>query len=157
VRAQDLVIQRWLVRGPVPSENDSLRVARDYLGGNETTALPTVGDEGWIEVGSDPFGRLDLNEVFAGESTAWTAAYAHTYVFAPEDRTVLLVADSDDDLVAFVNGQRVWLNIVARGLGRGDADAPGTAHPPEHHRQHGPDEGPAHPRLHQEQAPQLTQ
>jgi alpha-mannosidase len=119
VRAQDLVIQRWLVRGPVPSENDSLRVARDYLDGNETTALPTVGDEGWIEVGTDPFGRLDLNEVFAGASTAWSAAYAHIYVFSPEDRTVLLVADSDDDLVAFVNGQRVWLNIVARGLGRG--------------------------------------
>ncbi len=116
---QDRVIQRWLVRGPLPAPQDQAeRVARDHLGG-EGAALPNVEDEGWREVRASAAGGLDLNEVFEGQSTAWSAAYAHTYVFAPEDRTVLLVADSDDDLVIRVNGQRVWVNEVARGLGRG--------------------------------------
>lgn len=119
LNAQDLVIQRWLILGPVPSDTGASRVVEDYVGG-EVDLLPTVGDEGWIEVDTDAFGRLNLNNVFEGQSTAWSAAYAHTYVFAPDDRTVLLVADSDDDLVVRVNGQRVWVNEVARGLGRGN-------------------------------------
>jgi len=117
-QAQDLVIQRWLLNGPIASDTGATRVVTDYLGG-ESSLLPTVGDEGWVEVEADPFGRLDLNGIYEGMSTAWSAAYAHSYVFAPEDRTVLLIADSDDDLVVRVNGQRVWVNEVARGLGRG--------------------------------------
>ncbi len=116
--AQDLVIQRWLIKGPLSAPDGVGRVERDYLGG-EASIMPTVGDEGWAEVEADEFGRLDLNEVFAGQSTAWSAAYAHTWVFAPQDRTLLLIADSDDDLVVRLNGQPVWTNVVARGLGRG--------------------------------------
>ncbi len=119
VQGQDLVIQRWLLNGPIASDTGSTRIVADYIGG-EAELLPTVGDEGWVEVEADAFGRLDLNAVYEGMSTAWSAAYAHTYVFAPEDRTVLLVADSDDDLVVRINGQRVWVNEVARGLGRGN-------------------------------------
>ncbi len=116
---QDLVIQRWLIHGPLPAPEDQAeRVVRDHLGG-EATALPNLMDEGWREVSADGSGGLDLNVAFEGRSTAWSAGYAHTYVFAPEDRTVLLVADSDDDLVVRVNGQRVWVNEVARGLGGG--------------------------------------
>jgi hypothetical protein len=119
IRGQDLVIQRWLLNGPMPSDTGATRVVADYIGG-EPGLLPTLGDEGWIEVEADAFGRLDLNAVYVGTSTASSAAYAHTYVFAPEDRTVLLIADSDDDLVVRVNGQRVWVNEVARGLGGGN-------------------------------------
>jgi hypothetical protein len=118
-QAQELVIERWLINGPIPAPADSSRVIRDYLGG-EASAMPTVGDHGWREIATDAFGRVDLNDVFAGSSAAWSAAYAHAYVFSPEDRTVLLVGDSDDDLTVHVNGQRVWLNVVARGLGRGN-------------------------------------
>jgi len=118
-RGQDLVIQRWLLNGPIASDTGATRVVADYIGG-EAGLLPTIGDEGWIEVEADAFGRLDLNNVYEGQSTAWSAAYAHTYVFAPEDRTVLLIADSDDDLVVRINGQRVWVNEVARGLGLGN-------------------------------------
>jgi alpha-mannosidase len=116
--SQDLVVQRWLLYGPIPAPDDSGRVERDYLAG-ERTSLPNIGDEGWREAEADEWGRLNLNDVFRGEATEWSAAYVHTYVYCPEDRTVLLIADSDDDLVVRLNGQRVWVNVVARGLGRG--------------------------------------
>ncbi|KPK82053.1 MAG: hypothetical protein AMS25_04015 [Gemmatimonas sp. SM23_52] len=103
--SQDLVVQRWLLYGPISAPDDS--------------SLPNIGDEGWREAEADEWGRLNLNDVFRGEATEWSAAYVHTYVYCPEDRTILLIADSDDDLVARVNGQRVWVNVVARGLGRG--------------------------------------
>ncbi|MGD2154092.1 MAG: glycoside hydrolase family 38 C-terminal domain-containing protein [Gemmatimonadales bacterium] len=112
------MITKWLIHGPIPSGRDEARIMTDQLGG-EASAMPTLGDEGWVEAETDPFGRLDLNEVFAGQATEWSAVYAHVYAFAPEDRTLLLVADSDDDLVIHVNGQRVWVNEVARGLGTG--------------------------------------
>ncbi|UCC84430.1 MAG: alpha-mannosidase [Gemmatimonadota bacterium] len=118
LRSQDLVIKKWLVSGPIPSGRGEERVLADQLGG-DASSMPTLGDEGWVEAETDPFGRLNLNEVFAGQATEWSAAYGHVYVFAPEDRTLLLVADSDDDLVIHVNGQRVWVNEVARGLGTG--------------------------------------
>jgi alpha-mannosidase len=118
LRSQDLVITKWLIYGPVPSGRGQGRLAEDHLGG-VSEALPTIGDAGWVEAETDPFGRLNLNDVFAGRATEWSAAYGHVYVFAPEDRTLLLVADSDDDLVVYVNGQRVWVNEVARGLGMG--------------------------------------
>lgn len=118
VSAQQVVVERWLVTGPLRAPADTGRVERDYLGG-AASAMPTIGDEGWVEVDADSLGRVNLNTVLAGETTEWSAAYAHVYVFAPEDRTVLLIADSDDDLVVRVNGQRVWIREVARGLGGG--------------------------------------
>ncbi|NIR46417.1 MAG: alpha-mannosidase [Gemmatimonadetes bacterium] len=118
VLAQEIDVRRWLVYGPVPAPAGSARVVRDYLDG-AASAMPTLGDEGWLEASADSAARLDLNRVFAGGTTEWSAAYAHTYVFAPEDRTVLLIADSDDDLVVRLNGQRLWVHEVARGLGFG--------------------------------------
>jgi len=117
-QAQEVAIERWLVAGPFSAPADHDRVVADYLGG-ESSTMPNFGDQGWRETQAGATGRLDLNTVFAGESTAWTAAYAHTYIFSTEDRTVLLVADSDDDLVVRLNGQRIWVNEVARGLGGG--------------------------------------
>lgn len=118
LRAQDLPIRRWLVRGPVRAAAGPLQ---DYLGG-EATVLP---DSGHIVAGgaffpadADSLGGMDLNRVFTG-STDGTAAYAHAYMFSPEDRTVLLVMDSDDDLVAWINGQRIWVHVVARGMTSG--------------------------------------
>jgi alpha-mannosidase len=120
-RAQDLAIRRWLVLGPIPTDSGAMRVARDYLGG-EATILPDSGEARagatFQPVAADSLGGIDLLKVYAN-STDHAAAYAHTYVFSPEDRTVLLVLDSDDDLVAWLDGQRVWVHIVARGLRSG--------------------------------------
>ena len=126
VRGQDLPIRRWLVRGPIRTDSGATRLTRDYLG-SETTVLPDSGDVigggPFMPVDADSLGGIDLQRVFAG-STDYAAAYTHAYVWAPEDRTVLLVMDSDDDLVAWLNGQRVWFHDVARGLRSGSDTVP---------------------------------
>ncbi|NIM48530.1 MAG: hypothetical protein GTN62_02490 [Gemmatimonadales bacterium] len=118
--AQDLTVREWLIRGPIPADTGRSGVLRDYLA--EAVLLPDVGDTAaggaFERVAADSLGGVDLNSVFTG-STDWSAAYAHTYVFSPTERTVGLVMDSDDDLVARVNGQRVWVHVVPRGLGSG--------------------------------------
>ena len=125
-QAQDLPIRRWLVRGPIHTDTGAARLTRDYLGG-VFTVLPDSGDEvaggAFLPVDADSLGAVDLLKVFS-ESTDHAAAYAHAYVYAPEDRTVLLVMDSDDDLVAWLNGQQVWLHDVARGLRSGSDTVP---------------------------------
>jgi alpha-mannosidase len=118
--AQDHVIQEWLIRGPSPADRGRAGVLRDYLGA-EPTVLPAPGEEiaggAWRLIAADSMGRVDLNTL-AGQSD-WSVAYAHVYLWTPTERPVRLVMDSDDDLVARVNGQRVWVHVVPRGLGPG--------------------------------------
>jgi len=118
VRAQDLPIRRWLLRGPIPA---SAGDTTDYLGG-AGAALPDSGDMvaggAFLPADADSLGGIDLNRVFAG-NTDHTVAYAHAYVYAPEDRTVLLVMDSDDGIQAWLNGQQVWSHILERGMRSG--------------------------------------
>lgn len=115
--AQDRPITDWLVRSPLPAERGSEGVTRDYLG-NAPSVLPTVGDPDWRPARADSSGVLDFNTLGTG-STDWHAAWAHVYLFTPAERSVLLVLDSDDDLVARVNGQRLWVHVVPRGVGTG--------------------------------------
>ena len=119
LRAQDLPVRRWLVRGPIKAPSGPLP---DYLAGAEASVLPDSGDVvaggPFLPVDADSLGGIDLNRVFTGSTDA-SAAYAYAYVFCPDDRTVLLVMDSDDDLVAWLNGQRVWVHVIARGLTSG--------------------------------------
>ena len=118
LRAQDLPIRRWLVRGPIKVTAGPLH---DELGG-EAAVLPDSGDSvaggAFVPVDADSLGGIDLNRVLTGP-TDESAAYAHAYVLSPNDRTVLLVMDSDDDLVAWLNGQRVWAHVIARGMTTG--------------------------------------
>ena len=118
LRAQDIPIRRWLVRGPIKVTAGPLQ---DVLGG-ESAVLPDSGDVvaggPFLPADADSLGGIDLNRLFASPTDA-TAAYAHAYVFSPDDRTVLLVMDSDDDLVAWLNGQRVWEHVTARGMTSG--------------------------------------
>jgi alpha-mannosidase len=122
LRAQDVPIRRWLVRGPVPAADGPLH---DYLGGT-AAILPDSGDSvaggRFVVADADSLGGIDLNRLFTG-TTDRSTAYAHAYVYSPDERTVLLVMDSDDDLVAWLNGQRVWVHVVARGMQSGSDTA----------------------------------
>ncbi len=119
--AQDLAIRRWLVRGPVPADTGEAGVTRDYLDG-EAALRPDSGervrDDAFFVAQADEAGAMNLNRVLPNPRD-WTVAYAVAYVLAPREQTVHLVMDSDDDIVAYLNGQRVWVHVVPRGLGTG--------------------------------------
>ena len=100
-RPQDLVIDRWLITGPIPTDTGATRVVADYLDG-EAAVLPAADDDRWRPVEADDFGKVNLRQAFAPAGVAWSVAYAHTYVRSPDERVVLLVADSDDDLAVWV-------------------------------------------------------
>lgn len=121
LRAQDLVVRSWLVRGPIPADSGFQGLLRDYADG-EGRLLPDAGDVVaggfFAPATADSLGRIDLVDLLR-TGTDHATAYAHGYVFAPTERTLLLVMDSDDDIVAFVNGQRVWTHYIARGIGQG--------------------------------------
>jgi alpha-mannosidase len=121
LHAQDLVIRTWLVRGPIPADTGVAGLLRDYAAG-EARLLPDSGEViaggAFLPADADSLGRVNLNALLR-TGTDHATAYLHAYVFVPTDRTLVLVMDSDDDLVAFVNGQRVWVHDVARGVGRG--------------------------------------
>ena len=121
LRAQDLAVRSWLVRGPIRADTGIAGLLRDYAGG-EDRLQPDSGEAvaggAFVPVAADSLGHINFNAVFP-RGTDWAVGYAHAYAHAPTERTLLLVMDSDDDIVAFVNGQRVWVNHVARGVGRG--------------------------------------
>ena len=121
LQAQDLAIRSWLVRGPIPAEPGRNGLLHDYAGG-EAGLLPDSGDTvaggRFMPEAADSLGHVDLVALFRS-GTDHAVAYAHAYVWVPSDRTLRLVMDSDDDIVAFVNGQRVWVDYVARGVGTG--------------------------------------
>jgi len=119
--AQDLPVRAWLLRGPIHADSGVAGLLRDYVGG-ETRLLPDSGDViaggAFLPANADSLGRVNLVALLRS-GTDGAVAYAHAYLMAPTERTLQLVMDSDDDLVAFVNGQRIWVNPVARGVGVG--------------------------------------
>lgn len=119
--AQDISVRAWLVRGPIHADTGVAGLLRDYVGG-EDRLLPDSGEVvaggAFLPAPADSLGRINLVALLRS-GTDWAVAYAHVYLFAPTDRTLQLAMDSDDDIVAFVNGQRVWVNPVARGVGPG--------------------------------------
>jgi alpha-mannosidase len=119
--AQDLAIRRWLVRGPIAADTGAAGVTRDYLDG-EAGIRPDSGDTvaggAWIVADADSNGAMNLNRVLS-DPRDWTVAYGLAYVLATREQTAYLVMDSDDDLVAYLNGQRVWVHVVPRGVGTG--------------------------------------
>ena len=119
--AQDLPVRTWLVRGPIQADSGLAGLLRDYVGG-EARLLPdsvdVVAGGAFLPATADSLGRVNLVSLLR-TGTDRAVAYAHAYLVAPTERTLQLVMDSDDDLVAFVNGQRVWVNHVARGVGTG--------------------------------------
>ena len=75
----------------------------------------------WREEQADSLGRVDLYSVLPEASLDNKAAYSYTSIVSPANRTVRLVVESDDDVVVWVNGQRVLRHEIAREL-RSSAD-----------------------------------
>ncbi|MGD2067492.1 MAG: glycoside hydrolase family 38 C-terminal domain-containing protein [Gemmatimonadota bacterium] len=121
----DRAIPEWLVVGTWRVVDGQARVRHPYLLG-EADAAPAPGERTdgrrWTRARTDTanLGRLDLLPVLEGVSpVADAAAYAFTWITSPEDRTVTLAFESDDDLRVWLNGLKVVDHEVARGVGSG--------------------------------------
>lgn len=123
--AQDFVPRRWLLLGPIPALHADSGVAHDYLAG-EAALRPDSGQaqagHDWTPAAADSTGTIDLLAAVPG-SGDWTVAYAAGYLYTPREATVALILGSDDDIEALLNGQRVWLNVIPRGVGDGSDTA----------------------------------
>jgi hypothetical protein len=60
---------------------------------------------GWARAAASADGRVRLNAHFTPND--WVAAYAQAFVYAPSERTVMLMLGADDAHVLWVNGERV--------------------------------------------------
>jgi alpha-mannosidase len=107
-------IRYWLVTQPLPTDTGAARVTKDYLGG-ERAAFPD-SDATWspITTAEDAAGVVDLNRVVR-PPTANAAVYAFTYIYSSREATRTLLLASDDDVAAWLNGQRIHTHEVARG------------------------------------------
>lgn len=106
-------IRTWLITTPAKIDTGAARLVTDYLGG-EATAFPDSG-AAWRPLTTPADGVVDLNQVFTGQATAFSVVYAFTYLRSPAEDTRDLVVASDDDVVAWLNGQRILLHELARG------------------------------------------
>jgi hypothetical protein len=112
-------IQRWAsdwhVVGPFPNPqilSTEISPAIDSVYGPEREPDPTlsyVGREGvtvrWRRATAGDDGRVRLNTYFAPSD--WVAAYALSFLYAPDERDAILLLGADDAHVLWVNGQRV--------------------------------------------------
>jgi alpha-mannosidase len=111
---QPAPIQSWLITRPYPTDTGASRVARDYLGG-EGAALPD-SDADWRPLTAPAGGVVDLNQALGGRGgNDHVAVYALSYLYSVSDQTRTLLLASDDDVVAWLNGQRIHRHDSARG------------------------------------------
>jgi len=108
-----IAIRPWLLTPPVSTDTGATRLTRDYLGG-ETTAFPDSSGT-WRPVTIPASGIDDLGKEFGGAKER-TVVYAFTYVYAPKDESRTLVLASDDDILAWLNGQRIHYHDIPRGV-----------------------------------------
>src|SRR5213075_2892302 len=100
-------VPSWLIAGafPVGSDSGAARLTRNYLAGDEGALVPAAGDpagnRAWRSVTTDSLGRVDLNTALPDQVRDNAAAYAMAYIFSPADRSVRIVAESDDDDVVW--------------------------------------------------------
>jgi len=108
-----IAIRPWLLTTPVSTDTGATRLTRDYLGG-ETAVFPDSSDT-WRPVTIPATGIDDLGKEFGGAKDR-TVVYAFSYVYAPKDESRTLVLASDDDILAWLNGQRIHYHEVPRGV-----------------------------------------
>jgi hypothetical protein len=125
----DGFIRHWLVLAPlgIDGESGAAEIDREFFAG-EATTKPKANDA--VRVGTsyyvwqehqsaDYF--IDFRESFGAALADYAAAYAVTYVTAPEEMKVTLTMGSNDQGKVWLNGKEVVKNIIGRGLER-DAD-----------------------------------
>jgi len=108
-------ILAWMAAGPYRVEGE------DRAAVFETAYPPESGRKkvDWKELtGAAGDETISLEDTFGG--TEYTAAYVRTTVVSPREQTVRLEMGSDDGIKAWLNGELVHSNWVARGCTPGE-------------------------------------
>jgi HEAT repeat protein len=112
-------IGNWWVLGPINGREEwRTRDAWDVSAEIDLSKELSVGGETlrWRYVPvDDPQGMVDLEQAVGGRSNA--AAYLYAEVTSPSEMDALLRIGSDDDVVVWLNGQKVHQYIGDRGWG----------------------------------------
>ena len=119
-RICDRPIVPWLLIGPFPVDTGALRLDKRDIGDPATLAARAgdrAGGHVWQRVSMDELGQFDYFKAFAATTLDNMAAYAETYLASPDDRTVKIGVESDDDVIVWLNGSLLEHNDVARGVG----------------------------------------
>ncbi len=106
-------ITNWWVTGPFPKATDRRFFPEQ---GFDTTEVGGKGFEktSWRRVRvSNLWGVLDFGEIYGKKPGV---AYARTELSLPEEETCVLKVGSNDGVVLFLNGVKIYEKLVARGL-----------------------------------------
>lgn len=118
------VLQHWHLIGPFTWTDDD-DWERPFVNEPNVDLGAQVNGNAWNEVSiADPLGVVNLMAHFGTLTRVF--AYAYTTVESPTAQNAQLRMGSDDGIVAWVNGDKVWENRVDRGL-RVDEDVAAIA------------------------------
>ncbi len=107
------VVDRWLALGAFPMIEGDARLTHDYLirEGGEPNIEPDVGSPGqgltWSPTRPDSAGFLRFARILMSGRRGNSFTYAHTYIQVPREARYRLLIDSANDVVAYLNGERV--------------------------------------------------
>ncbi len=107
------VVDRWLALGAFPMIEGDARLAHDYLigEGGEPNIEPDIGAAGqgltWSPTRPDSAGFLRFARILMSGRRGNSFTYAHTYIQIPREARYRLLIDSANDVVAYLNGERV--------------------------------------------------
>jgi formylglycine-generating enzyme required for sulfatase activity len=113
----------WHIAGPfaISPAKDVIGVAQFSGNPDFTRKYPGAsgGEVGWREVTADGDGQINLNALFSGATNQWSC-YAYASVNFEKDGLVEIGVLADDDIVIWVNGQKVqeFQAIHNKGLQR---------------------------------------
>ncbi|MBN2613095.1 MAG: DUF362 domain-containing protein [Bacteroidales bacterium] len=91
----------WLVSGTFNSTDMSAEQIA-----NEATLEPVAGENGFSQPVYFFDDRIDLLSYYSGASNV--ISYAFTYFYAPKDQQAEFWVGSDDDMIIYLNGQKVY-------------------------------------------------
>ncbi len=122
VTVTDGVLRQWWVHGgfvcPSPDQWDVPLAFESHVDVRDRTPHGPSRSE-WITTGSyTPDGAIDLDVILRPNDRA--IGYAYVELDIPEARDATLITGSDDALIVFLNGQRVFSHLQSRPHRIGD-------------------------------------
>ena len=114
--ADKQLIKDWFFIGPFFPQDMSENAEDAWVAAIDTAQAfkTSSGDTRiWLRpYARDEYGFVNLNSVC--QPASFASAYAMTYIYSPEPARVLFKAGSDDGIVMWLNGKKVWDNPTKR-------------------------------------------